>query len=147
VRTERPARIVATVSIELRRRRKIMDYLVVMTTRVPDGVSEQEVADVRSREAAHTHVLALEGHLLRLWRPPLEPGQWRTIGLFAAADPADLERTLAPMPLRIWRTDDITPLGAHPNDPGPGRTAVDPTRAEFLTTLVVTVPAGADPAR
>jgi muconolactone delta-isomerase len=124
-----------------------MEYLVVMTTRVPAGVSEPEVADMRSREAAHTSVLAREGHVLRLWRPSLEPGEWRTIGLFAAAGLADLERTLASMPLRIWRTDDVTPLGSYPNDPGPGRTAVDPTRTEFLMTFVVTVPAGASPAK
>jgi muconolactone delta-isomerase len=124
-----------------------MEYLVVMTTRVPDGVSEPEVANVRSREAARTRVLDHEGHVLRLWRPPLEPDEWRTIGLFVAADPADLERTLASMPLRIWRTDDVTPLGAHPNDPGQGQTVVDPTRTEFLTTFVVAVPAAASPAK
>ena len=95
-----------------------MDYLVTMTTRVPDGTPERAVDDVRAREAAHSRDLAAQGHLLRLWRPPLRPGEWRTLGLFAAADGDELEQVLASMPLRVWRTDEVTPLSTHPNDPG-----------------------------
>jgi len=114
-----------------------MDYLVTMTTHVPDGVTEVEVAAVREREAAHTADLARAGQVLRLWRPPLRPDEWRTLGLFAADDDRQLEQVLAGMPLRIWRTDAVTPLGLHPNDPGPGRVPLDPRRTEFLTTLVL----------
>jgi muconolactone D-isomerase len=88
-----------------------------MTTHVPDGTPASAVDDVRSREAAHTRELAAQGYVLRLWRPPLAPGEWRTLGLFAAADRAELERVLASMPLRIWRTDQIEELTPHPNDP------------------------------
>src|SRR2546427_705918 len=95
-----------------------MEYLVTMTTRVPDGTPAADVEDIRAREAANTRDLAAQGRVLRLWRPPLEPGEWRTIGLFAADDPDDLECTLASMPLRVWRTDEVTALGTHPNDPG-----------------------------
>lgn len=123
-----------------------MEYLVEMTTRVPDGVSEPDVEDVRAREAAHTRDLASAGRVLRLWRPPLQPGEWRTVGLFVADDADDLEHTLASMPLRVWRTDVVTPLGAHANDPGRGRTAVDPAGTEFLTTFVVILPPGTSPA-
>ena len=94
-----------------------MEYLVTMTTRVPDGTPEQAVDDVRAREAAHSRDLAAQGHLLRLWRPPLRPGEWRTFGLFSAAGSGELEEVLASMPLRIWRTDEVTPLSPHPNDP------------------------------
>jgi muconolactone D-isomerase len=94
-----------------------MEYLVSMTTHVPDGTPDDAVADVRAREAAHTRELAAQGHILRLWRPPLAPGEWRTIGLFAAADRAELDQVLASMPLRIWRTDEVTPLVPHPSDP------------------------------
>jgi muconolactone D-isomerase len=94
-----------------------MEYLVTMTTQVPDGTPESAVEDIRTREAARSHQLASQGHLLRLWRPPLQPGEWRTLGLFAAEDGADLERILASMPLRIWRTDEILPLSPHPSDP------------------------------
>ncbi len=94
-----------------------MEYLVSMTTRVPDGTSEAAVLDMRSREAAHSRTLATQGHLLRLWRPPLQPGEWRSLGLFAAADEAELQEVLESMPLKVWRTDEITPLTPHPNDP------------------------------
>jgi len=116
-----------------------MEYLVTMTTHVPDGTSDQEVADVRAREAANTSKLVARGHLLRLWRPPLAPGEWRSLGLFAAADEAELEEVLASMPLRIWRTDEVTPLSLHPNDPGLQAIAGG---TEFLTTFTVTVTEG-----
>ena len=94
-----------------------MEFLVTMTTHVPDGTPEAAVDDVRAREAARARQLAEQGHLLRLWRPPLAPGEWRTLGLFAAADAVQLEAVLASMPLRVWRTDEVTPLSPHPNDP------------------------------
>ncbi len=94
-----------------------MEYLVTMTTHVPDGTPDQAVDDIKAREAAHSSELAAQGHLLRLWRPPLKPGEWRTLGLFSADDADQLERVLASMPLRIWRTDEVMPLGPHPNDP------------------------------
>ncbi|MDH6140118.1 muconolactone D-isomerase [Kitasatospora sp. GP30] len=98
-----------------------MEYLVTMTTRVPDGTSEQAVEEIRAREAARARELAAQGHLLRLWRPPLQPSEWRTLGLFAADDSGQLEDVLASMPLRVWRTDEVTPLSPHPNDPDHAR--------------------------
>src|SRR5438067_12721580 len=94
-----------------------MECLVTMTTHVPDGTPDQAVTDVRSREAAHSRELATQGHLMRLWRPPLRPGEWRSLGLFAAADDGQIEEVLASMPLRVWRTDEVTPLAPHPNHP------------------------------
>ena len=118
-----------------------MEYLVTMTTHVPDGTPEAAVDDVRAREAAHSGELAAQRHLLRLWRPPLQPGEWRSLGLFAADDADQLERVLASMPLRVWRTDEVTPLSPHPNDPGLAPQVGERT-AEFLTTFDVTVPQG-----
>jgi muconolactone D-isomerase len=94
-----------------------MEYLVTMTTTVPDGTTDEAVQAIRSREAARSRELAAQAHLLRLWRPPLQPGEWRTLGLFAAADEVELEGILASMPLRVWRTDEVLPLSPHPNDP------------------------------
>ena len=94
-----------------------MEYLVTMTTHVPAGTSEETVEAVRTREAARSRELAAQGHLLRLWRPPLRPGEWRSLGLFAAAGDDQLEEVLASMPLRVWRTDEVTPLSLHPSDP------------------------------
>jgi muconolactone delta-isomerase len=94
-----------------------MEFLVTMTTHVPDGTTETDVDAMRAREAVRARELAAEGHLLRLWRPPLAPGEWRTLGLFVAADADELEQVLASMPLRVWRTDEVLPLSPHPNDP------------------------------
>jgi muconolactone delta-isomerase len=94
-----------------------VEFLVSMTTHVPAGTPEQTVDDVRGREALHSRELASKGQLLRLWRPPLQPGEWRSLGLFSAVDAEQLEQILASMPLRIWRTDEVTPLSPHPSDP------------------------------
>jgi muconolactone delta-isomerase len=94
-----------------------MEYLVTMTTNVPEGTSEEAVDDIRTREAARARELAAQGNLLRLWRPPVQPGEWRTLGLFAAEDGDQLEAVLASMPLRVWRTDEVVPLSPHPSDP------------------------------
>jgi muconolactone delta-isomerase len=116
-----------------------MQYLVTMTTHVPDGTPEHAVDDIRAREAARSRELAAQGHLLRLWRPPLRPGEWRTLGLFAAADGRQLEEALASMPLRVWRADEVTPLSSHPNDPA---LAARNAGTEFLTTFTTSVPEG-----
>jgi muconolactone delta-isomerase len=118
-----------------------MEYLVMMTTHVPDGTPDGTVADIRNREGARSRELAAEGHLLRLWRPPLRPGEWRTFGLFASADRDQLEDVLASMPLRVWRTDEVTELSPHPNDPTTDTTA-SAAGVEFLVTFTLTVPKG-----
>ena len=70
-----------------------------------------------------------------------QAGEWRTLGLFAADDADRFQQTLASMPLKIWRTDQVTPLAPHPNDPGPS-TRPGQAGAEFLTTFTVTIPDG-----
>ena len=122
-----------------------MEYLVTMATHVPEGTTEAEVDDVKAREAAHSRELATQGRLLRLWRPPLQPGEWRSLGMFDAADRTELEAVLRSMPLRVWRTDDMVPLRPHPNDPGrdaarPGSPTPKDGSTEFLTTFTATVP-------
>ena len=94
-----------------------MEFLVTMTTNVPEGTTEDAVTKMREREAVHSAQLARQGSLRRLWRPPLNPGEWRTLGLFEADDASALDDVLASMPLRVWRTDDVLPLSPHPNDP------------------------------
>ena len=123
-----------------------VEYLVTMATHVPDGTPDGAVAEIRAKEAVRSRQLAEEGRLLRLWRPPLQPGEWRTLGLFAASGTDGLQKALASMPLRIWRTDEVTPLGAHPNDPGPIRREAIERANEYLTTFTISIPDGtADP--
>jgi muconolactone delta-isomerase len=120
-----------------------VEFLVDMRTQVPNGTTQDAVDAVRQREAAHSRDLAERRSLRRLWRPPLKPGEWRTLGLFAADDGDQLENILASMPLRVWRTDQVTGLLPHPNDPalvgiGAGR--------EFLIAMTIAVP-GATPSQ
>jgi muconolactone delta-isomerase len=137
-----------------------MEYLVTMTTHVPDGISDETVQATRDKEAARSAQLAAQGHLLRLWRPPLRPGEWRTLGLFAAQDGTELEAVLKSMPLRVWRRDEVTPLSPHPNDPAPGAGAGQASAGqngappgppatggakEFLTNFHVNIPDGTPP--
>ena len=116
-----------------------MEFLVTMTTHVPEGTPKETIDDVRDREAVHSRELAAQGHLLRLWRPPLKPGEWRSLGLFAAEDHDHLEEVLASMPLRVWRTDEVTPLSPHSNDPAHMSIGAAP---EFLIYFTISIPDG-----
>jgi muconolactone delta-isomerase len=117
-----------------------MEFLVTMTTTVPNGTSQEAIDEIRVREGARARELAAQGSLLRLFRPPLKPGEWRTLGLFAAEDGVELEKVLASMPLRVWRSDEVTPLALHPNDPE--ASAGVGSGSEFLTTFLVEFPQG-----
>jgi muconolactone D-isomerase len=95
-----------------------MEFLADMMTHVPEGTSESEVNDTREREAIRAAELASQGHLLRLWKPPLQPGEWRSLGLWRADDETHLQDILATLPLHAWMIVEVTPLRTHPNDPG-----------------------------
>lgn len=88
-----------------------------MVTKVPEGTSPEKVDELRAAEAVRAAELAKKGHLVRLWRPPLGPGEWRSIGLFRAANELELHEILDSLPLHIWMKVTITPLSPHPNDP------------------------------
>jgi muconolactone delta-isomerase len=125
-----------------------MEYLVRMNTHVPDGTTDDVVQEVRTREADRSRKLAAQGSLLRLWRPPLAPGEWRTFGLFAVNNDDELEDVMRSMPLRMWRVDEVTMLTAHPNDPGARAVPVQtkggerPAR-EYFTWLSIAIPSTA----
>ena len=91
-----------------------MEYLVTMTTHVPEGTPDQAVDDVRGREAARSRELAAQGHLLRLWTLP---GHGRALGLWQAGGPAEMQAILRSLPLDPWMTVQTTPLSPHPSDP------------------------------
>ncbi|HVV24195.1 MAG TPA: muconolactone Delta-isomerase family protein [Pseudonocardiaceae bacterium] len=92
------------------------EFLVKITTAVPDGTDPAEVDRRRAAEAVRAKELAAGGHLVRLWRPV---GEKYSIGVWRADDYADLHaRVLDTLPLRDWMTIEITPLDSHPNDPG-----------------------------
>ena len=96
-----------------------MEFLADMVTRVPANTSALEVDGTKDREAIRASELAAQGHLIRLWKPPVQEGEWRTLGLWRADDVKQLQGLLATLPLHVWMKVRVTPLLPHPNDPGP----------------------------
>ena len=80
-------------------------------------VTLAQTAQARPHRSIFSAELAKAGHLIRLWRPPLGPGEWRSIGLFRAADEVELREVLDSLPLHVWMKVNVTPLTPHPNDP------------------------------
>jgi muconolactone delta-isomerase len=89
-----------------------MEYLVTMTTHVPEETPGQTVAGIRAHQAAHSSELAGQGHLLRLWRPPLRPGESRSRGCSASRNLAEAQAIPKPMPLDAWMA--VQNRAAHP---------------------------------
>jgi Protein of unknown function (DUF3237)/Muconolactone delta-isomerase len=58
-----------------------------------------------------------DGHLVRLWKPPVAAGESKALGVYRADSRAQLDGLLADLPLSDWMHIDVTPLEAHPNDP------------------------------
>ncbi|MFJ8624798.1 muconolactone Delta-isomerase family protein [Kitasatospora sp. NPDC093550] len=95
----------------------MQEFLVEITTAIPEGTAEEEVDRRRAAEAVRARELAATGRLARLWRPV---GERRSIGVWRAADEAELRaEVLGSLPLWPWMTAVVTPLEPHPNDPGP----------------------------
>ncbi|MFE0514247.1 muconolactone Delta-isomerase family protein [Streptomyces sp. NPDC058964] len=92
------------------------EFLVELTTTVPEGTDQAEVDRIRAAEAVRAGELAAQGHLFRLWRPV---GELRSIGVWRADDETELRvKVLGSLPLWPWMTAVVTPLQQHPNDPG-----------------------------
>ncbi|MER5823616.1 muconolactone Delta-isomerase family protein [Streptomyces mirabilis] len=92
------------------------EFLVEITTTIPEGTTQDEVARRRAAEAVRARELAATGNLARLWRPV---GELRSIGIWCAGDEDELhEKVLGTLPLRPWMSLTVTALESHPNDPG-----------------------------
>ena len=76
-----------------------MEFLVRFDVTVPDGMPGSEVTERLSDEAS---AAAGQGHLVRLWRPPVAPGESKAIGLYRADSEAELDGLLAALPLDGW---------------------------------------------
>jgi muconolactone delta-isomerase len=94
-----------------------MEFLVEFEINVPKGTPESDVKERESAEAAAAADLARKGHLVRLWRPPVAPGQAKAVGLYRAGSEAQLNDLLRALPLDGWMQTTVTPLEPHPNDP------------------------------
>lgn len=92
------------------------EFLVQITTTVPEGTDPAESDRRRAAEAVRARELAAAGHLFRLWRPA---GELRSIGVWRADSEDELrEKVLGTLPLRPWMSLTVTELVSHPNDPG-----------------------------
>ena len=83
-----------------------MEYLVTMTTHVPDGTSDAAVDDVRAREAVHSRTSPRKDTPPPLATAPAAGRMADARPLSRPADRAGLESVLLSMPLRVWRTDE-----------------------------------------
>jgi muconolactone delta-isomerase len=59
-----------------------LEFLVEFESHIPHGTSESEIKDRYNAEAAASAKLASDGHLVRLWRPPMRPGERKALGLY-----------------------------------------------------------------
>jgi muconolactone delta-isomerase len=94
-----------------------MDFFVEFEIKVPEGTPESEVRAREDAESAAAAKLVDQGHLIRLWKRSVAPGESRPIGLYRAEDEAELDRLLRALPLYEWMHVTVTPLEPHPNDP------------------------------
>jgi muconolactone delta-isomerase len=101
-----------------------MEFLVGFDVTIPDGTPESEVKERVSAEAIAAAGLARQGHLVRLWRPPVAPGESKAVGLYRADSEGELDSLLAALPLDGWMQVSVTPLEPHPNDPASPRPRV-----------------------
>jgi muconolactone delta-isomerase len=113
-----------------------MDFLVAFALDIPAGTPKSEISDRENAEAAATAKLADEGHLVRVWRSGVAPGETTIVGLYRAESEAQLDGLLGALPLAEWMHVTVTPLEAHPNDPAAREPAISnqlPDPHLFLT--------------
>ena len=113
-----------------------MEFLVDFTLDVPDGTPESEVSDREKAEASVAAKLADDGHLVRVWKVRVAPGDTKVVGLYRADSEAQLDGLLGALPLYEWMHITVTPLEAHPNDPGARESAMSNRLPDARLTLV-----------
>ena len=94
-----------------------MEFLVEFEIKIPAGTADSEVKDREDAEADAAAKLVEEGHLVRVWKLPVESGETSVLGLYSAGSETELEGLLSGLPLHEWMKVTITALKPHPNDP------------------------------
>jgi muconolactone delta-isomerase len=90
-----------------------VEFLVEFELTVPEGAPKAEVAERADAEAKAAEKLAVQRHLIRVWKS----GAGNVIGLYRAASRSELDAILDALPLAPWMQVSVTALAAHPNDP------------------------------
>jgi muconolactone delta-isomerase len=95
-----------------------MEFLVEFNIRIPEAAPREDVVAREEAEAAAAADLVRDGHLVRLWKPPVAPGETKALGLYRFDSREQLDGLLGALPLGDWMDIEVTPLEVHPNDPG-----------------------------
>jgi muconolactone delta-isomerase len=114
---------------------EVVEFLVEFDIDVPEGTPERDVKQREGAEAAASADLARQGNLVRLWKPPVAPGQRKAVGLYRADSEAQLDGLLGALPLSGWMRITVTPLEPHPNDPTSARASVFQLPDPLLTPV------------
>ncbi|TPQ23671.1 muconolactone Delta-isomerase family protein [Streptomyces sporangiiformans] len=93
-----------------------MEFLVRTENTLPPDTPFDVSEDLRMRERARAVQLREAGILKRLWRVP---GRNATIGLYEAADPAELHDALVSLPMWKWMDITVEALATHPQEKAP----------------------------
>lgn len=121
-----------------------MEFLVGTNTRLPATMPEEEAHIAQAGESAYLREVGKTRQLRRLWRSAAPDDGSCTVGLFEVDDAAVLDKILAATPLRAWRTDEVTRLSAHVDDPVVAGIAPTPGKGpESLVTMFLMVPSDA----
>jgi muconolactone D-isomerase len=90
-----------------------VEFIVRSENRLPPDTPSERRAELRSAERARAMELRAAGVLKRLWRVP---GRNATIGLYEAADPAELHDALMSLPMSPWLDVHVEALAQHPQE-------------------------------
>jgi muconolactone D-isomerase len=90
-----------------------VEFIVRSENRLPPETPSERRAELRSAERARAMELRAAGVLKRLWRVP---GRNATIGLYEAADPAELHDALMSLPMSPWLDVHVEALAQHPQE-------------------------------
>jgi muconolactone D-isomerase len=84
-----------------------MQFLVQIDVKLPPGTPRPERERLVAAELARGRELFKAGVISDIWGVA---GGLRNVGVWEAADEAELDRVLASLPLSEWLTAEVTPL-------------------------------------
>ena len=87
-----------------------MEFLVRSENRLPAETPPERWEELRTAERARAMELRSAGILKRLWRVP---GRNATVGLYEAADAAELHDALMSLPMAPWLDVTVEALAQH----------------------------------
>ncbi|MFG2129535.1 muconolactone Delta-isomerase family protein [Streptomyces sp. NPDC048751] len=93
-----------------------MEFLVRTENKLPPDTPDDIREDLRKAERERALELRAAGILKRLWRVP---GRNATVGLYEAADPAELHDALVSLPMWRWMDVTVEALATHPQERTP----------------------------